>query len=73
MLKGTSTDSQRRPWMASVIWGWRFELLLSGGSLVVLTISSKIVSFGPLLIAAITLVTLRSHPLDSHGFVATTD
>jgi len=62
VLKGTSTDSQRRPWMASVIWGWRLELLLSGGSLVVLAISSRIVSLGPLLITAVTLMTLRSHP-----------
>ena len=62
MLKGTSPDSQRRPWMALVIWGWRLELLLSGGSLIVLAISARIVSFGPLLIAAVTLAALHSHP-----------
>jgi hypothetical protein len=48
--------------MATAIWGWRLELLLTGGTLVVLVISARIVSFGPLLLAVVVLMVLRQRP-----------
>lgn len=62
MRSATSLNSQRRPWMALVIWGWRLELLLTGGTLTVLALSARIVSFGPLVVAAVVLVTLQTRP-----------
>jgi len=62
MLSGTSSTSPRRPWMATAIWGWRLELLLSGSTLIVLAISARVVSFGPLLVAAVVLMILRQRP-----------
>ncbi len=62
MRSATPLSSQRRPWMASVIWGWRLELLLTGGSLVVLAVSARIISFGPLVIAAVALVVIQQRP-----------
>jgi DNA segregation ATPase FtsK/SpoIIIE-like protein len=48
--------------MARAIWGWRLELLLTGGTLIVLVISARVVSFGPLLVAAVVLLALRQRP-----------
>jgi DNA segregation ATPase FtsK/SpoIIIE-like protein len=62
MLNGTPSASQRRPWVASVIWGWRLEILLTGGTLVVLAVSARIASFGPLVVAAIAVLVLRQRP-----------
>jgi len=62
MLSGTSSAAPRRPWMATVIWGWRLELLLTGGTLIVLAVSARVVSFGPLLVAAVVLMALRQRP-----------
>jgi DNA segregation ATPase FtsK/SpoIIIE-like protein len=62
MPSGTSSASPRRPWMARAIWGWRLELLLTGGTLIVLVISARVVSFGPLLVAAVVLLALRQRP-----------
>ena len=62
MLSGTSSASPRRPWMATAIWGWRLELLLTSSTLVVLAVSSRVDSFGPLLVAALMLLTLRQRP-----------
>jgi len=62
MLSGTSPTSPRRPWMATAIWGWRLELLLSGGTLIVLAVSARVVSFGPLLAAAVVLLALHRRP-----------
>jgi len=62
MRSGPSSQSERRPWTASVIWGWRLELALSLGTLMALVISRRIASFGPLVVAAITLLVLRGRP-----------
>jgi len=62
MLSSLSSASPRRPWMATAIWGWRLELLLTGGTLVVLVISARVVSFGPLLVAAVVFMALRQRP-----------
>jgi hypothetical protein len=59
MPSGKSSTSLRRPWVATAIWGWRLELLLTGGTLIVLAISARVVSFGPLLVAMVVLVALR--------------
>jgi DNA segregation ATPase FtsK/SpoIIIE-like protein len=48
--------------MAAAIWGWRLELLLTGGTLIVLAISARVVSFGPLLVAAVAILVLRQRP-----------
>jgi DNA segregation ATPase FtsK/SpoIIIE-like protein len=48
--------------MATAIWGWRLELLLSGGTLIVLAVSARVASFGPLLAVAIVLLVLRQRP-----------
>jgi len=62
MPSGTSSASPRRPWMATAIWGWRLELLLSGGTLILLAVSTRVVPFGPLLVAAVVLLVLRQRP-----------
>ena len=62
MRSGPSSQAERRPWMASVIWGWRLELVLSLGTLLALMISEAVVSFGPLVVAGATLLVLRNHP-----------
>jgi len=62
MASVTSSASPRRPWMATAIWGWRLELLLSGSTLIVLAVSARVVSFGPLLVAAVVVLVLRQRP-----------
>jgi DNA segregation ATPase FtsK/SpoIIIE-like protein len=62
MRSGPSPQAERRPWMASTIWGWRLELILSIGTLFILVISERIASVGPLAIAVIALLALRNRP-----------
>lgn len=66
MPNGPSANSQRRPWVASAIWGWRLELSLSLGTLTVLVVSARIVSFGPLAVAGLALLVLRNSPKLRH-------
>ena len=47
MPNGPASTSPRRPWMATAIWGWRLELFLTVGSLIVLAISARISSCRP--------------------------
>ena len=49
MPNGTSSNSPRRPWMATAIWGWRLEIVLTLGTFFVLALAARIVAFGPLL------------------------
>ena len=62
MRSSPSSQAERRPWMASVIWGWRLELALSLGTLFVLVISARIISFGPVVLAVVALLVLRNRP-----------
>jgi DNA segregation ATPase FtsK/SpoIIIE-like protein len=62
MPSGKSSASLRRPWMATAIWGWRLEILLTVGTLIVLAVSARVVSFGPLLVGAIVLIALGRRP-----------
>jgi len=48
--------------MASVIWGWRLEIFLSMATFTVLAISSLVTSFGPWMVAAVVVMTLRFRP-----------
>lgn len=62
MRSGTSFDSQRRPWMASAVWGWRLEISLTAGIFAVLAVAAQISSLGPLVVAALTMVALSQRP-----------
>lgn len=50
--------TQRRPWMAQAIWGWRLELVLGLGTIVLLSISTRLGSLGPV-VALLGLVLLN--------------
>jgi hypothetical protein len=45
--------------MVTAIWEWHLELLFTLGTLIVLAISARVVSFGPLLVAMVVLVAFR--------------
>jgi len=62
MLNAASSTSPRRPWMATAIWGWRLEILLTGSTLVVLVTAAHVTPLGPWLVAAVALVALRQRP-----------
>jgi len=62
MLNAASSTSPRRPWMATAIWGWRLEILLTSGTLIVLVIAAHVTSLGPWLVAAAVMVTLHQRP-----------
>ena len=62
MPNGTSSNSPRRPWMATAIWGWRLEIVLTLGTFFVLALAARIVAFGPLLVILAGLVALQRRP-----------
>ena len=49
---------QRRPWMAQAIWGWRLELVLGLGTILLLSFSTRLGSLGSV-IAFLGLVALN--------------
>ena len=62
MPSGTSSNSQRRPWMASTIWGWRLEIALSAGTVIACFIAEQAGPLGPLAVAGIIAIALRCRP-----------
>jgi hypothetical protein len=54
--------SQRRPWMAQTIWGWRLELALGVGTFVLLSLSTSLGALGPLLAFGALVVAIQSRP-----------
>jgi len=62
MASATSSNSPRRPWMATAIWGWRLEIVLTLGTFFVLALAARIVAFGPLLVILAGLVALQMRP-----------
>ena len=62
MARGTFPTPERRPWMSLFIWGWRLELGLIAGGLVVLSISQRLGPTGLLLAAALVVLVLYSRP-----------
>jgi DNA segregation ATPase FtsK/SpoIIIE-like protein len=54
--------SQRRPWGSLLLWGWRLEIALCFGTLLVLAVSDAISSAGPITVIALTAVAVRLRP-----------
>ena len=48
--------------MATAIWGWRLEIVLTLGTFSVLALAARIVAFGPLLVILAGLIVLQRRP-----------
>ena len=62
MPNGQSSGSPRRPWMATAIWGWRLEIVLTLATFFILVVSARVVAFGPLLVILAGLTVLQKRP-----------
>jgi len=67
-----SASLSRRPWTASVVWGWRFELQLGAATAVLQLLSLDLTPIGPVLVLAVQVLILLKRPDLRSRFEATT-
>ncbi len=56
------SNSERRPWVSLLIWGWRLEIGLGVATLIVLALSTRFGAFGPFLMVGIIFLVFRLRP-----------
>jgi S-DNA-T family DNA segregation ATPase FtsK/SpoIIIE len=57
-----SASLSRRPWITSVVWGWRLELQLGTATAALQLLSLDLTPVGPLLVLAVQIVILVKRP-----------
>ena len=62
VASGMFHASERRPWMGVLIRGWRLEIALALGSLLVFGISSRLGTAGPVLATVLVIAVLHFRP-----------
>ena len=55
-------DARRHPWMHYVIWGWRREIALGAGTVIVLSIAREVAGALPAILIVSAVLALRASP-----------